>query len=166
MLRVPTLMTLSLIREQRTSRKVFTKWGRNMSYGRRNLPGRFQSLEIYEFTDADTVLSEDGSKGPLRYFTGVVGNGCIMAGFLVIPNLMAAGRLSIKGESEGPKLSHNVPIAVSRKPSNFKNLRSGDSQGNRRRLAVQRSPERSLRASMSFLATSRAISNASVTVRP
>lgn len=63
---------------------------RNISNGRRCLSGRSQSLEIYEFIDVDMGLSEDGSKGPFRHFTRVVGHSCIMIGLLIIPDLVAA----------------------------------------------------------------------------
>ena len=63
---------------------------------------RDDSLQVQEIIGLDASLFEDGSKGPLRHIAGVIGNSRIVAGLLVVPDLVASGSLPVKGKAEGP----------------------------------------------------------------
>ena len=113
----------------------------------------------------DCGLSEDGPQRPLRQVAGMVWDGGVAARSRVEPDFVAAGGLAIKRKSVTPGAFDDVAVSKAGQPPHQEpstNGMSKESPTGARRVV----PERSASASRSFRATSRAISNVSVKVRP
>ncbi len=53
--------------------------------------------KIFQF---DTCLFQNSSQCSLRHVAGVIGDGGIAVGLLIVPDLMASARLAVKHEAE------------------------------------------------------------------
>ena len=123
------------------------------------------ALSRKKFIDRDSGLFQNGSESALRYVAGVIDNGGLPSGRPIRPDLMRSGGVPVEFESHHFELSHDLSVTETGKPAHQVPTISGYS-----RVSPTGSNDcgcdRSARASMSFFATSRAISTVSATVRP
>lgn len=72
----------------------------------------FPSQEVFRI---DVCLSQNGAQRALGHVSGMVGDGGVAVGLMVVPNLVASGRLSIKSKTECLHSFYNPTIIKSGK---------------------------------------------------
>ena len=55
---------------------------------------------LQEVVGRDTCLFENGPKRSFRHVTGMIGYSGVSVGLLIVPDLMTAGGLAVKGETK------------------------------------------------------------------
>lgn len=69
-----------------------------------------QSLFFQKIIGQDPGLFENGPLGAFGHVTGMVGDGGITVGFIVVPDLMTSVGLTVKGKSQGFKAFDDLTV--------------------------------------------------------
>ncbi len=119
-----------------------------------------------EVVDSDFGLPHNGPECSFRHVARMVRDGGVKPGRSIEPDLVTARGLAVELEAQRLQLANDVSVTEYRKPTPVQAATT--MVWFRRSVVLGRfgMPSRSRCASSSFRATSRAISRASVTVRP
>jgi hypothetical protein len=64
----------------------------------------FWVLRFEEIFRLDICLFKNGAERALRQIAGMVGNRCVTVRLRIVPDLVAAGRMAVEGESQRTQL--------------------------------------------------------------
>jgi hypothetical protein len=80
----------------------------------------FSLFGVQKIVRLNVGLAQNGPQRTFRHIAGMVGDGGVAGGILIVPDLMASGRLAVEGKAERLEAFNDLSIGKTGEPSHIR----------------------------------------------